>query len=110
MLEEAIEEGEHEKEGDGTGTFQPFSDSDTTTLFQDLERELEKMVQKYHVPPTDLESLFQVKLYYFYVYMYQFLYLWKYVYSTLAKLFVEEKQSTINSPYTNSTHIHTCKC
>jgi hypothetical protein len=42
------------------GPFQPFSDNDTTTLFQDLERELEKMVQKYHVPPTDLENLFHV--------------------------------------------------
>ena len=48
------------REFDGTGTFHPFSDTDTTTLFQDLEHELEKMVQKYHVPPTDLESLFQV--------------------------------------------------
>ena len=61
MTEE--ENGGMEEDGrefDGTGTFHPFSDTDTTTLFQDLEHELEKMVQKYHVPPTDLESLFQV--------------------------------------------------
>lgn len=60
MLEEEIDGGEDEREFDRTGTFQPFSDNETTTLFQDLERELEKMVQKYHVPPTDLENLFQV--------------------------------------------------
>ena len=53
-------EGEEEREYDGAGTLQPFSDNDTTTLFQDLEHELEKMVQKYHVPPGDLENLFQV--------------------------------------------------
>lgn len=60
MLEEEVDGEEEELEFDGTGTFQPFSDNETTTLFQDLERELEKMVQKYHVPPTDLENLFQV--------------------------------------------------
>ena len=62
MLEEEVEGGEEEegREFDGAGTFHPFSDNDTATLFQDLERELEKMVQKYHVPPTDLENLFQV--------------------------------------------------
>ena len=60
MQEEEIEGGEDERDTDGTEAFQPFNDSDTATLFQDLERELEKMVQKYHVPPTDLESLFQV--------------------------------------------------
>ena len=60
MSEDCMEEGEAEREFDGTGTFQPFNDSDTTTLFQDLERELEKMVQRYHVPPTELENLFQV--------------------------------------------------
>ena len=62
MQEEEIEGGEDERDTDGTGAFQPFNDSDTATLFQDLERELEKMVQKYHVPPTDLESLFQVPI------------------------------------------------
>ena len=63
MLEEEIEEVElsSQRDFDGPPTFQPFSDNDTTTLFQDLERELEKMVQKYHVPPTDLENLFQVR-------------------------------------------------
>lgn len=66
MLEEEVDGEEVDGEGeelefDGTGTFQPFSDNETTTLFQDLERELEKMVQKYHVPPTDLENLFQVR-------------------------------------------------
>lgn len=60
MLEEEVDGEEEELEFDGTGTFQPFNDNETTTLFQDLERELEKMVQKYHVPPTDLENLFQV--------------------------------------------------
>ncbi|CAI8013919.1 hypothetical protein GBAR_LOCUS8761 [Geodia barretti] len=62
MLEEEIEDVELSSRGDYDGpvTFQPFSDNDTTTLFQDLERELEKMVQKYRVPPTDLENLFQV--------------------------------------------------
>jgi hypothetical protein len=62
MLEEEIEDVElsSQRDYDGPVTFQPFSDNDTTTLFQDLERELEKMVQKYRVPPTDLENLFQV--------------------------------------------------
>lgn len=69
MSEEVIG-GEEEREYDGTGTLQPFSDNDTTTLFQDLEHELEKMVQKYHVPPGDLENLFQVRLY---VSMYEYL-------------------------------------
>ena len=65
MLEEEIEDVElsSQRDYDGPVTFQPFSDNDTTTLFQDLERELEKMVQKYRVPPTDLENLFQVRTY-----------------------------------------------
>ena len=62
MNDEVVEELEAKKEFDGTGTFQPFTDNDTTTVFQDLERELEKMVQKYHVPPTELENLFQVSV------------------------------------------------
>lgn len=61
MNDEGVEELEAEREFDGTGTFQPFNDNDTTILFQDLERELEKMVQKYHVPPTELGNLFQVR-------------------------------------------------
>ena len=63
MLEEELEEVElsSQRDYDGPVMFQPFSDNDTTTLFQDLERELEKMVQKYRVPPTDLENLFQVR-------------------------------------------------
>ena len=61
MLEEEIEDVSSQRDLDGAGNFQPFSDNDTTTLFQDLERELEKMVQRYHVPPTELENLFQVR-------------------------------------------------
>ena len=63
MLEEEIKEVEQSPQRDfeGVGNFQPFGDSDATTLFQDLERELEKMVQKYRVPPTELENLFQVR-------------------------------------------------
>lgn len=37
-----------------------FSDSETTTLFRDLEQELVSLVQRYHVPPGDLDKLFQV--------------------------------------------------
>ena len=59
MLEEEMEEVA-QGDSDGAAAFQPFGDNDTTTLFQDLERELEKMVQKYRVPPTELENLFQV--------------------------------------------------
>ena len=42
------------------GALAPLSDSDTTTLFRDLETELEGMIQRYHVPPGDMEKLFQV--------------------------------------------------
>ena len=45
-----------------TGGLQPLGDSDTTTLFRDLEHELEVMVKRYHVPPTDLEKIFQVNM------------------------------------------------
>jgi len=44
------------------GVLQPLSDSDTTILFRDLEHELEVMVQRYHVPPGDLEKIFQVRM------------------------------------------------
>ena len=45
-----------------TGSFQPLlSDKETTTLFRDLEHEIGVMVQRYHVPPGDLNKLFQVR-------------------------------------------------
>lgn len=63
MIEEEIEDVEvPQRDFNSPSTFQPFSDNDTATLFQDLERELEKMVKKYHVPHTDLENLLQVRL------------------------------------------------
>lgn len=43
-----------------SGALQPLSDNDTVVLFRDLEHELEGLVQRYHVPPGDLEKLFQV--------------------------------------------------
>ena len=43
-----------------SGALQPSSDNDTADLFRDLEHELEELVQRYHVPPNDLEKLFQV--------------------------------------------------
>lgn len=47
---------------ESAGSLQPLSDSDTTMLFRDLEHELEIMIQRYHVPPEDLEQLFQVRV------------------------------------------------
>ena len=43
-----------------TGDMEPLADSDMTLLFRDLERELEAVIHRYHVPPTDLNKLFQV--------------------------------------------------
>ena len=51
---------DHTEYYEDTGGLQPLGDSDTTTLFRDLEHELEVMVKRYHVPPTDLEKIFQV--------------------------------------------------
>lgn len=47
---------------ESSGSMEPIVDDETTMLFRGLEHELQIMIQRYHVPPEDLEQLFQVRV------------------------------------------------
>lgn len=48
----------YELEGVGSGGV--MEQSETTILFRNMEEELQMLIQRYNVPPSDLEQLFQV--------------------------------------------------
>ena len=45
-----------------TGAMDNVPENESAILFRNLEDELQMLVQRYKVPPTDLEQLFQVSL------------------------------------------------
>ena len=47
---------------EGAGSVDSEMESETNILFRNLEDELQMLVQRYKVPPTELERLFQVSL------------------------------------------------
>ena len=49
-----------EEQFEASGALQPVGENETTVLFRDMEHELEVLTQRHHVPPEDLEQLFQV--------------------------------------------------
>ena len=51
-----------EEQFEASGALQPVGENETTLLFRDMEHELEVLTQRHHVPPEDLEQLFQVRL------------------------------------------------
>lgn len=57
QYEEAYPEG-YELEGEGS--LDHMEENETTVLFARLGDELQMLVQRYSVPPGDLEDLFQV--------------------------------------------------
>ena len=46
---------------EGEGAMNQVEENETTLLFAKLGDELQMLVQRYSVPPTDLEELFQVR-------------------------------------------------
>ena len=48
---------------EGEGSLDHVEENETTVLFARLGDELQMLVQRYNVPPTDLEDLFQVHMY-----------------------------------------------